>query len=528
MITLRIFFLIVLIFVSAGFNTVRAQSDEFTIQMGIVGADAVPPSTPSPVTVMVPSSNQIDVAWGTSTDNVLLSGYVLYRDTVPIATTSLATYSDTGLSAGTLYTYTVKAFDSSFNYSTSSGSVATSTLAAPAPAPAPLPEANSQGFMQKVQLSDLEISPKENSAALSWSTNIYAQFTLRWGKVSSYDLGFVLSDTYKKNHTTVIDDLEPGTTYVYELIAYNHSGKEYVLKRDSFVTAQRGDVLAPSNVSDLRAVVDSGSVYLSWENPGETDFEKVRVVRSYNFYPTGPANGFIVYDGPANSVMDENALREYGIQYYSIFSYDVSGNISSGALVTARSKNIDADIPEPQGGADVTSSTSLPIKIDADATSSIPLLEKIEVDFTDVQIYQNDALVSQAHGLPQLLADFPTILKIPYNTLPENLKMIIVSFKGSSGVPVKYLLRVNKDKTAYEAVIPPLERPGTYEVEFSVYDFHTKLLTSFDGAIFVKDIPYGIQKSNFPLPWYVFFGLFNVSVLWLLYLIFFKRLKSGE
>ena len=60
-----------------------------------------------------------------------------YRDSVPIATTTGLTYSDTGLIAITLHSYTVNTFDALNNYSGLSSSASATTLAAGGGGPPP-------------------------------------------------------------------------------------------------------------------------------------------------------------------------------------------------------------------------------------------------------------------------------------------------------------------------------------------------------------------------------------------------------
>ena len=55
-----------------------------------------------------------------ATDNVGVSGYTIYRGAAQIATTSLTSYSGTGLSPSTAYTYTVAAYDAAGNVSAQS------------------------------------------------------------------------------------------------------------------------------------------------------------------------------------------------------------------------------------------------------------------------------------------------------------------------------------------------------------------------------------------------------------------------
>jgi len=94
------------------------------------GVDTIPPSVPTGLSAVVVSDNQINLAWGTSTDTggSGLAGYKVYRGTTQIATTTLLIYRDTGLTANTTYNYTVAAYDKAKNVSAQSASVSDKTL----------------------------------------------------------------------------------------------------------------------------------------------------------------------------------------------------------------------------------------------------------------------------------------------------------------------------------------------------------------------------------------------------------------
>ena len=80
--------------------------------------DTTPPSIPVWNAAVIVSDTQIDLSWQPSTDNVAVASYKLYRDAVQIGgTITGTTYSDTGLTGGTGYTYTVRAVDTSGNES---------------------------------------------------------------------------------------------------------------------------------------------------------------------------------------------------------------------------------------------------------------------------------------------------------------------------------------------------------------------------------------------------------------------------
>src|SRR5690606_8438198 len=97
-----------------------AQSSSFTVTQQYVSGDNTPPTTPGPLTATTSVHDQVALVWGASTDNIMLGGYQVFRDGAQIATTTLNSYTDTGLTPSTTYAYYVIAFDTDFNFSSSS------------------------------------------------------------------------------------------------------------------------------------------------------------------------------------------------------------------------------------------------------------------------------------------------------------------------------------------------------------------------------------------------------------------------
>ena len=96
--------------------------------------DTIPPTDPTNLTAIAASSSQINLVWTTSTDSGGLAGYGVERcqgvgctNFVQIATTSTNSYSDTGLTAGTSYSYRVRAVDNAGNTSLNYTSIISAT-----------------------------------------------------------------------------------------------------------------------------------------------------------------------------------------------------------------------------------------------------------------------------------------------------------------------------------------------------------------------------------------------------------------
>ncbi|WOP39271.1 RICIN domain-containing protein [Streptomyces sp. Li-HN-5-13] len=93
------------------------------------GGDTTAPSVPSALTASGTTSFSTTLSWAASTDNVGVSGYQVLRDGTQIATTTRTSYTDTGLSPSTAYTYTVKAYDAAGNVSAASTALTVTTSA---------------------------------------------------------------------------------------------------------------------------------------------------------------------------------------------------------------------------------------------------------------------------------------------------------------------------------------------------------------------------------------------------------------
>ena len=93
------------------------------------GGDTTPPQQVTGLTVTTVSSSQLDLSWDPVPD-ADFDHYNIYRDGSLIATTTSTTYSDTGLSPSTTYTYEVSAVDTSGNEGQKSTPVSGTTDAA--------------------------------------------------------------------------------------------------------------------------------------------------------------------------------------------------------------------------------------------------------------------------------------------------------------------------------------------------------------------------------------------------------------
>jgi len=96
---------------------------------GTGGGDTTAPSTPTGLTVTGTTASSVSLSWTASTDNVAVTGYLIFRGGTQVGTSTTTTYTDTSLTASTAYSYTVKARDAANNQSAASAAVTATTQA---------------------------------------------------------------------------------------------------------------------------------------------------------------------------------------------------------------------------------------------------------------------------------------------------------------------------------------------------------------------------------------------------------------
>lgn len=107
---------------------VRNNSDPVVLSSQNGNTDTQAPTQPAGLTATAVSGSQIDLSWTASTDDVGVTGYKVYRNGVQVGMAAGTTFSDTGLTPLTGYSYTVSAYDAAGNESAVSDIVGATTL----------------------------------------------------------------------------------------------------------------------------------------------------------------------------------------------------------------------------------------------------------------------------------------------------------------------------------------------------------------------------------------------------------------
>jgi len=161
------------------------------------------PSAPTGLKVTATTSTTVSLSWTASSG---ATGYKVLRGGTVIGTTTGTTYTDTGLTASTSYTYTVEA-DNSAGTSAASSSV-TATTAAASTAP------NAPTGLTVGTVTTTTVPLSWTASTTSGSYAVAGYYVLRGGAVVGSTTGTTYTDS----------GLTPGTTYTYTVEAYDTNG----------------------------------------------------------------------------------------------------------------------------------------------------------------------------------------------------------------------------------------------------------------------------------------------------------------
>lgn len=346
----------------------------------------------------------------------------------------------------------------------------------------------------------------QNSADISWKTDKKALCKLFWGRTQEYTEEIISGVEFIFEHSVKIKGLSSETIYHFKVVCRNVSGYESETKDQAFTTLTQPDIAPPANVSNFEAIPGNSQITLKWKNPSDSDFKAVRIVRSEKFYPRDPWEGKLVYDGRETLFVDTGLTN--GIRYYyTVFSYDFAGNFSSGAIASAVPR-----LRPPPPPEEITAEKECleagyywydnACHLEPKLVPAPPEVEKIKLSDFDF-IFQGKKLPLIEENKIEVKTGEPLTISIDYEKVPEVLKTIMVTLE-KDGKFFSFLLRINKEKTAYLAALMLPEEPGIYPLTITILDYKNQAIKKITGQLIVS----GIKLPTVPIPWHKKYQLY--------------------
>jgi fibronectin type 3 domain-containing protein len=267
--------------------------------------DTVPPDAPVGLVATAISHERIDMVWGSSSDNIGVTGYRIYRDGAAIDNTVATSYSDTGgLTHNTPYCYEVTALDAAGNESPKSNQSCKNTLYLDTTAP----DAPTGLVANAISPFDIE---------LTWDAP--------WDDIGvvGYKIFNGTGEQRGTSSTTSFTDtgLDHITFYCYEVSAFDASGNESTKSAQACEQTLYNDVTAPDAPSALTATAASNvQINLAW-SASPYDDVGIEVYRIYrNSAPVANTPDVFFYD---------TGLTNTTGYCYEVSALDAAGNESS-------------------------------------------------------------------------------------------------------------------------------------------------------------------------------------------------------
>jgi chitodextrinase len=271
-------------------------------------ADTTPPTAPSSLHQTGSTMTSATLGWTASTDNVGVTGYDVYLNSLPVSTTVTTTsYNFTGLACGQTYPVAVDAYDAAGNHSTQTSSTITTAACDTTPPTVPT--------------NLTQTGSTATSASVSWTASTDNVGVVGYGL---YNNGSLVSSTSSTSAT--FNGLACGQTYPIAVDAYDAAGNRSAQATLSVTTAICNDTTPPTQPTGLNQTGSTTtSVAVSWtastDNVG---------VAGYGLYNNSLSTGTTTNTSATFSGLVCGTTYTIGVD-----AFDAAGNHSTAATISA-------------------------------------------------------------------------------------------------------------------------------------------------------------------------------------------------
>jgi len=349
------------------------------------------------------------------------------------------------------------------------------------PPPPPTPPANppviaSPSGPAQFFFEDFSSESETSSTVINWYTSLPSVSSMSWGLNADGASGSGSETAYSIPHSIELDNLAPDTGYVLVIGAADQYG-QVIYYTYSFRTLPISNSI-PLNVTNFTGQVSfGGNILLTWVNPFEPDFDDVIVTRGTRFFPRDPNEGYLVYQGPEEAVLDTSVIpgQEY---YYSAFAITTEGNRSSGTLLKYGLPFVSgapATSTPIFGGTSGIAGTTGTSGTNSNSTASSSILSRIN-------FIQNNKLIPEINSTVTVEAGLPTLVEIPASVVPPNTEETTITVAKGTATKQTFIFEKLNDGSL-EAFIPAIlpTGPTPFTINFLQWGSGVRLNGTFDA-----------------------------------------------
>lgn len=308
--------------------------------------DTTAPSAPTGLAASGTTGTTTNLTWTASTDNVAVTGYDIYQGTTLKGSSTTTSYTVTGLTALTAYTFSVKAKDAAGNISTASNTVNVTTTAAS------VTYCSSQGnSAADERIGKVVFGTINNTSTGTTGYENYTAISTNAARGTAYTITITPSWTstiYNEGYGVFIDYNQDGD--------FSDSGETVWTKTASKTTPVTGTITIPATAAlgttRLRISMKYNGVPTSCEgfSYGQVEDYSINITASgtvaaeeiaAGLIETTEASGLTVYPNPVESQLNVSLSEEKGYSYkilntlgQQLGSGQVAGSIDVSKLST--------------------------------------------------------------------------------------------------------------------------------------------------------------------------------------------------
>lgn len=337
--------------------------------------DQTAPSVPANLSASYnTTSNSVNLSWSASTDNVGVAGYEVWRSTgtgtfAKIADATGTSYSNTGVSASTIYNYYVKAKDAAGNISTQSN---TATITTPNPDTPPTAIISSPGDGAIVtDITPITASATDDKGIAkvdyfldgsSIGTSVTSPYTLSWDTTKTLNG----SHSLRVRATDTIGQVGDSATIT--------------------VNVQNTDTTPPTAPANLAATAPAyNQVNLSWT--ASTDNVGVKV-----YYVVRDGVTIAQVTAPTTTFTDTAVTASTQYSYY-IIAQDAVGNTSSSSNTVVVTTPVVPETTPPSAPTGLSAQVATSTQINLNWTASTD-----NVAVASYDIYRGSSKIANVTG----------------------------------------------------------------------------------------------------------------------------------
>ncbi|HAN19122.1 MAG: hypothetical protein A2X13_02490 [Bacteroidetes bacterium GWC2_33_15] len=204
------------------------EVEDYTVVISAATADTQAPTAPTNLTSASITQTTFTLSWTASTDNVGVTGYDIYQNGVLKGSSTTTSYSVTGLTAATTYSFTVKAKDAAGNVSAASTALSVTTLSTAITYCASKGTNVVYEWIDYVAMGGMTNTTTANAGYGDFTTTKIATVALGASTTISYSAGF-RSTLYTEYWRVWIDWNQNGTFETTELMVSGSSSASTTL-----------------------------------------------------------------------------------------------------------------------------------------------------------------------------------------------------------------------------------------------------------------------------------------------------------